>query len=57
MVERWYNVDVIFVGDKTNEKFSGSVSRFDNVTNLLSIIASTEAVHFKIEGRKIYVSK
>lgn len=57
MVERWYNVEVIYVGDKTNEKFSGSVSRFDNISSLLSIIESTKAVHFKIEGRKIYVSK
>nr|WP_121273628.1 FecR family protein [Pedobacter schmidteae] len=57
MVERWYNVEVVYIGDKTNEKFSGTVSRFDNVSSLLSIIESTGAAHFKIEGRKIYVSK
>lgn len=57
MVERWYNVEVVYIGNKTNEKFSGAVSRFDNVSSLLSIIESTGAAHFKIEGRKIYVSK
>lgn len=57
MVERWYNVEIIYVGAQTNEKFSGVVSRFDRVSNLLSIIESTGAAHFKIEDRKIYVSK
>lgn len=57
MVERWYNVEVIYVGEKTNERFSGSVSRFDKVSRVLQIIETTRASHFKIEGRKIYVSK
>jgi transmembrane sensor len=57
MVERWYNVEVIYVGEKTSERFSGGVSRFDNVSRVLQIIESTGASHFKIQGRKIYVSK
>jgi transmembrane sensor len=56
MVERWYNVEVVYVGKKTTERFSGGVSRFDNVSKVLQIVESTGAVHFKIEGRKIYVS-
>lgn len=57
MVERWYNVEVVYIGDKTTEKFSGRVSRFDNASKLLKIVESTGYVHFKIEGRKIYVSQ
>lgn len=57
MVERWYNVEVVYIGDKTSEKFSGRVSRFDNVSKVLKIVASTGYVQFKIEGRKIYVSQ
>lgn len=57
MVERWYNVEVIYVGERTSERFSGGVSRFDNVSRVLQIIESTGASHFKIQGRKIYVSK
>lgn len=57
MVERWYNVEVIYVGERTNERFSGAVSRFDKVSRVLQIIESTGASHFKIQGRKIYVSK
>ncbi|WP_256006894.1 FecR family protein [Pedobacter deserti] len=55
MVERWYNVEVVFVGEKTSERFSGGVSRFDNVSKVLEMIESTGASHFRIEGRKIYV--
>ncbi|MBB5439514.1 ferric-dicitrate binding protein FerR (iron transport regulator) [Pedobacter sp. AK017] len=57
MVERWYNVDVVYTGEITDEKFGGGVSRFDNVSKVLKSLESTGKVHFKIEGRKIYVSK
>ena len=57
MVERWYNVEVIYVGERTNERFSGTVSRFDHVSRVLQIVEFTGASHFKIQGRKIYVSK
>lgn len=57
MVERWYNVEVIYVGTPTNERFSGGVSRFDKVSRVLDIVESTGAAHFEIKGRKIYVSK
>jgi transmembrane sensor len=57
MVERWYNVEVIYVGEKTTERFSGGVSRFDNISKVLNIVEETGASHFTIKGRKIYVSK
>ncbi|MNK14787.1 fec operon regulator FecR [compost metagenome] len=57
MVERWYNVEVIYVGEKTTERFSGGVSRFDNISKVLNIVEATGASHFTVKGRKIYVSK
>jgi transmembrane sensor len=57
MVERWYNVEVIYVGGKSNGRFSGGVSRFDNISKVLQILEDTGAGHFKVQGRKIYVSK
>ena len=57
LVERWYNVEVVYVGDKTLEKFTGNISRFDNISKVLQIVELTGTAHFKIEGRKIYVSK
>lgn len=57
MMERWYNVEVVYTGEMPTEKFGGGVSRFDNVSQVLKILESTGGAHFKIEGRKILVSK
>ncbi|HMI01688.1 MAG TPA: FecR domain-containing protein [Pedobacter sp.] len=57
MVSRWYNVEVIYTGELPTDKFWGSVSRFDNVSKVLKALESTNNVHFKIEGRRIYVSR
>lgn len=57
MVERWYNVEIIYEGDAPSDKFNGSVSRFENVSKVLQILQSTKKVHFKIEGRRIFVQK
>lgn len=56
-VERWYNVEVIYSDNIAHERFGGGVSRFDSVAKLLKSLEATGKVHFKIEGRKIYVSK
>ncbi len=57
MIERWYNVEVIYTGEKTKQRFSGKVSRFDDISKVLEIVESTGEAHFKITGRTIYVSK
>jgi transmembrane sensor len=57
MIERWYNVKVIYDGEIPENKFGGSVSRFDNVSKVLQILASTKKVNFRIEERRIYVTK
>jgi len=54
-VERWYNVEVIYMEEITADKLWGSVSRFDNVSKVLIALEASDKVHFKIEGRKIYV--
>ncbi len=57
MVERWYDVEIIYQGPKPTEKFVGGVSRFDHVSKVLRLLESAGGVHFKIEGRKIFVSR
>lgn len=56
MVERWYNVEVVYVGKISAEKFGGGVSRFDKVSKVLELLERTGAVKFKIEDRKIFVT-
>lgn len=57
MIARWYDVDVVYTGEMPTEKFGGGVSRFDHVSQVLKILQSTGGAQFKIEGRKILVSK
>lgn len=54
-IARWYDVDIVYQGQVTDNNFNGSVSRFDNVSKVLEILELTKAVHFKVEGRKIIV--
>ena len=57
MIARWYNVEVEYVGVIPKNKFGGAVSRFENVSEVLKSLESTGRVKFKIEGRRILVSK
>ena len=57
MISRWYNVDVNYTDDVMNEKFGGGLSRFDHVSKVLKSLEGTGSVHFKLQGRTIYVSK
>lgn len=57
-IARWYDVEVIFMDDViAHETFGGSVSRYGKVSEVLTTLALTEKVHFKMEGRKIFVMK
>lgn len=57
MIARWYNVQVIYEGEMPEDLFLGSVSRFDHVSQVLNVLESTGRIHFKVEERKIYVSR
>lgn len=55
-VSRWYNVDVVFEDeDIKGQLFSGALSRFKNISEILEVLETTGSVHFKIEGRRVTV--
>jgi len=56
-ISRWYNVDVVFKGEVSKDKFGGTVSRFTKVSQVLRKLAYTDKVHFIIEERRIIVTK
>lgn len=57
-IARWYNVEIVYEQyAPRKETFSGIVSRYDNVNKVLRRLELTGAVSFKIQGRKIMVSK
>ncbi len=56
MVERWYNVDVSYSGEISEETFSGGVSRFDKLSEVLKSLESTGKVRFEVKDRTVHVS-
>lgn len=57
-VERWYDVKVIFEDPSLKkETFIGSVSKYEQVSKVLRLLAGTNTITFKIEGSTIRVSR
>lgn len=46
---RWYNVEVEYKGEITNNHFSGIISRSNNLSQVLKMLQSTGGVGFSIE--------
>jgi len=57
-IARWYDVEIRYEdADIEKETFWGSISSFENVSDVLKMLELTKKVHFKIEGRRIIVLK
>ncbi len=57
-VARWYNVEIVYQDQQVKrELFSGRISRSQNVSEVLNKLSQTGAVRFKIEGRRIFITK
>lgn len=56
-IARWYNVEVVYEGEVSSDQFGGTVSRFEKVSQVLKKLELTDKVHFKIEGRRVIVTK
>ena len=58
IVERWYDVKVVFVDDWCREvSFSGNVRRYDGFNKLVEMLEVTGSVKFNIEDNVIYITK
>ncbi|MCX2452244.1 FecR family protein [Pedobacter sp. PLR] len=56
-ISRWYDVEVVYKDVDKTIQFGGSVSRYENVAQVLDKLELAGGVHFKIEGRRIIVMK
>ncbi len=54
-IGRWYNIDVVFLGNMEDINFTGNYSRSKSLLNLIKNIELINKVHFKIEGRRVTV--
>lgn len=54
-ISRWYDVDVRYTGNLSDKSFAGSISKYEQVSEVLEMLEFTGTIHFKIEGRRITV--
>lgn len=54
-ISRWYDVDIAYDGNMRGKEFTGGISRFKNVNEVLDMLELTESIRFKVEGRRIKV--
>src|SRR5690606_11389899 len=55
-IARWYDVEVEFEETNKEQVFSGTVSKFTDVSKVLNKLELTGGVHFEIKGRRIIVN-
>jgi len=55
-IARWYDVEIEYKGN-VNTHFTGQLTRNENVSKVLNELMLTGEVHFKIDGKKIIVSR
>lgn len=56
-VARWYDIEVVLSPELEEILIWGAVSKYESIHEVLRIIEMTGLVHFKIEGRRVYVMK
>lgn len=54
-IRRWYDIDVQYEQGLTTEGFTGTVSRYKNISQIFYMLGYSNKVHFKIEGRRVTV--
>ncbi len=54
-LSRWYDIEVEYDRDFINQRFNGSVSRFEEASKVLKMLEYTGTVHFKTKGRRVTV--
>lgn len=56
-LSRWYDIEVSYEGEMSDEKFNGNISRYKNISEVLTMLSYSNAVKFKIEGRRVTVMR
>lgn len=57
-ISRWYDVEVVYEDEPDDALiFEGEISRSRKISAVLMLMESTGNVHFKIEGRRVFVRR
>lgn len=54
-ISRWYDVEIVYEGPVTNDRFGGSIPREATLSQVLNALDQS-LVHFTIQGKKVIVT-
>jgi transmembrane sensor len=55
-ISRWYDVDITYdQNKKTNQKYSGTISRSKSLSEVLKVLEVSGNINFKVDGRRVMV--
>lgn len=54
-IARWYDVEIEYQGNVKNKALWGTISRFENISEVLKMIELTGVIHLKLEERRVIV--
>ncbi|PVD52868.1 anti-sigma factor [Terrimonas sp.] len=54
---RWYDIEVEYAENVMNYDFSGGITMYTNVSDVLKMLELTGTLKFRIENKKVFVSK
>ena len=54
-ISRWYDVDVDLQGNVAQRTFTGTVSKYENISGVLETLELTNLLHFEITGNRLIV--
>lgn len=55
-IERWYDVSIEYDPALRSVAFNGQISRYSNAAEVLDMLETAEALHYRIDHRKIYLT-
>lgn len=56
-ISRWYDVEIVYKDNVAGKTVWGSITRYSSVSKVLSVVERTGKIHFKVEGRRVIVTK
>lgn len=56
-ISRWYDVDVVYLDGMEGKHIGGSVTRFENITELMDALQATGLLHYEMKGGTIIISE
>ncbi|SMC66573.1 FecR family protein [Pedobacter nyackensis] len=56
-LSRWYDIEIVYQVDRMDDEFIGDIPRNVKLSEVLKVLEYGSGVHFKIENRKLIVTK